>query len=94
LPNTQANPVQYQLSEYTPSYQLVNAQITRTFSSTFEMYLGTENLGNFKQKNAIIASDNPNSPYFDSTMIYGPVFGTMYYAGIRFKIKDKKEQNH
>jgi len=55
------------------------------------MYFGTENLGNFKQKNAIIASDNPNSPYFDSTMIYGPVFGTMYYAGIRFKIKDKKE---
>jgi outer membrane receptor for ferrienterochelin and colicin len=94
LPNTKANPVQYQLSEYTPSYQLVNAQITRTFSSTFEMYFGTENLGNFKQKNAIIASDNPNSPYFDSTMIYGPVFGTMYYAGIRFKIKDKKEQNN
>jgi outer membrane receptor for ferrienterochelin and colicin len=94
LPNTQANPVQYQLSEHTPSYQLVNAQITRTFSSTFEMYFGTENLGNFKQKNAIIASDNPNSPYFDSTMIYGPVFGTMYYAGIRFKIKDKKEQNN
>jgi hypothetical protein len=55
------------------------------------MYLGAENLGNFKQKNAIIASDNPNSPYFDSTMIYGPVFGNMFYAGLRFKIKAKKE---
>ena len=91
LPNTLANPVQYQLPAYSPNYQLINAQVTRTFSSTFEMYVGAENLGNFKQKSAIIASDNPNSPYFDSTMIYGPVFGNMYYAGLRFKIKAKKE---
>ena len=91
LPNTLANPVQYQLPAYSPNYQLINAQVTRTFSSTFEMYVGAENLGNFKQKNAIIASDNPNSPYFDSTMIYGPVFGNMFYAGLRFKIKAKKE---
>ncbi len=91
LPNTLANPVQYQLPAYSPNYQLINAQVTRTFSSTFEMYLGAENLGNFKQNNAIIASDNPNSPYFDSTMIYGPVFGNMFYAGLRFKIKAKKE---
>ena len=91
LPNTLANPVQYQLPAYSPNYQLINAQVTRTFSSTFEMYVGAENLGNFKQKSAIIASDNPNSPYFDSTMIYGPVFGNMFYAGLRFKIKAKKE---
>lgn len=95
LPNTLANPVQYQMPAYSPNYQLINAQVTRTFSSTFEMYFGAENLGNFKQKNAIIASDNPNSPYFDSTMIYGPVFGNMFYAGLRFKIKGNKEiENH
>jgi outer membrane receptor for ferrienterochelin and colicin len=91
MPSTLANPVQYQLPAYSPNYQLINTQVTRTFSSTFEMYVGAENLGNFKQKNAIIASDNPNSPYFDSTMIYGPVFGNMFYAGLRFKIKAKKE---
>lgn len=87
LPNTTSNPVEYQLDDYTPAYNLLNAQITRTFSSTFEMYLGGENLGNFKQKNAIVANDNPFGPYFDSTMIYGPVFGRMVYAGLRFKIK-------
>lgn len=91
LPSTLANPVQYQMPAYSPSYQLINTQVTRTFSSTFEMYVGAENLGNFKQNNAIIAADNPNSPYFDSTMIYGPVFGKMFYAGLRFKIKTKKE---
>jgi len=28
-------------------------------------------------------------------MIYGPVFGNMFYAGLRFKIKGNKEiENH
>ena len=55
------------------------------------MYFGVENLGNFKQSNAILAADQQNGPYFDSTMLYGPVFGRMFYAGLRFKIKDSKE---
>ena len=91
LPNTMSNPVQYQLASNSPAYNLINTQVTRTFSSTFEMYVGVENLGNFKQSNAILAADQPNGPYFDSTMIYGPVFGRMFYAGLRFKIKEPKE---
>ncbi|CCG54186.1 Probable TonB-dependent outer membrane receptor precursor [Flavobacterium indicum GPTSA100-9 = DSM 17447] len=87
LPNTKSNPINYQLGDYTKPYEMFNAQVTRTFSSVFEMYVGGENLGNFRQNNAIIASDNPFNAYFDSTMIYGPVFGRMFYAGLRFKIK-------
>ncbi|WP_396187980.1 TonB-dependent receptor domain-containing protein [Flavobacterium sp.] len=95
LPNTGSNPIVYQLDNKTQPYQLVNAQVTRTFSSVFEVYVGGENLGNFKQTNAIIASDDPFGTYFDSTMIYGPVFGRMFYAGLRFKIKDNnKEEKH
>ena len=33
------------------------------------------------------ANENPFGPSFDSSIIYAPVFGQMYYAGIRFKIK-------
>ena len=51
------------------------------------MYVGAENVTNFRQSNAILGNDNPFGPYFDSTMLYGPVFGRMYYAGLRFKIK-------
>lgn len=65
----------------------MNAQVTRTFSSVFEAYVGAENLGNYRQKKAILGSDDPFGPYFDSSIIYAPVFGQMYYAGIRFKIK-------
>ncbi|AWH85063.1 TonB-dependent receptor [Flavobacterium album] len=87
LPYTGSNPVQYQMGDYSPAFSLMNAQVTRTFSSVFEAYVGAENLGNYQQKKAILGNDNPFGPYFDSSIIYAPVFGQMYYAGIRFKIK-------
>jgi outer membrane receptor for ferrienterochelin and colicin len=87
LPNTASNPVAYQLGDYAPAFAVVNAQVTRTFSSTFEVYVGGENIGNFKQNNGIVQNENPFGTYFDSSMIYGPTFGAMYYAGLRFKIK-------
>lgn len=87
LPETASNPVQDRLPEYSPSYSLMNAQITRTFSSTFEVYVGGENIGNYKQEKAILGNENPFGPTFDASIIYAPVFGQMYYAGLRYKIK-------
>ena len=87
LPNTATNPVGDRLGEYSPSFSLMNAQITRTFSSTFEMYVGGENIGNYSQDKAILGSNDPFGPNFDASIIYAPVFGQMYYAGLRFKIK-------
>jgi len=87
LPYTGSNPVEYQMGDYSPSFSLMNAQVTRTFSSVFEAYVGAENIGNYQQKKAILGNDDPFGQYFDSSIIYAPVFGQMYYAGIRFKIK-------
>ena len=91
LPTTASNPTAYRLEEYARSFAVMNMQVTRTFSSVFEMYVGGENIGNFKQSNGIIQNENPFGTYFDSSMIYGPTFGSMYYVGLRFKIKDKKD---
>lgn len=87
LPYTGSNPEQYQMGNYSPSFSLMNAQITRTFSSVFEAYVGAENLGNYQQDRAILGNDDPFGQYFDTSIIYAPIFGQMYYAGIRFKIK-------
>ena len=87
LPNTATNAIDDRLPEFSSSYSLMNAQITKTFSSTFEIYLGGENIGNYKQEKAILGSDNPFGPNFDASIVYAPVFGQMYYAGLRFKIK-------
>lgn len=87
LPTTATNPVEDRLPDYSSAFSLMNAQVTRTFSSTFEMYAGVENLGNYKQGKAILGGDDPFGPNFDSSIIYAPVFGQMFYAGLRFKIK-------
>ena len=64
----------------------INSQITRVFSSKFEVYLGGENINNFKQDNPIIMANNPFDPMFDASIIHGPIFGSTYYLGLRFKI--------
>lgn len=87
LPNTATNPEADRLPKFSPAFAVMNAQITRTFSSTFEVYVGGENIGNYKQDKAIVGADNPFGPNFDSSIIYAPIFGQMYYAGLRFKIK-------
>ena len=87
LPATISNSGLDSMPEYSPSFSVMNMQITRTFSSTFEVYVGGENIGNYKQEKAILGSDNPFGTTFDTSIIYAPVFGQMYYAGLRFKIK-------
>jgi outer membrane receptor for ferrienterochelin and colicins len=87
LPNTATNPAEDRLPEFSPSFSVMNMQVTRTFSSTFEVYVGGENIGNYKQEKAILGNASPFGPIFDTSIIYGPVFGQMYYAGLRFKIK-------
>ena len=87
LPTTATNPPEDRLPEFSPSFSVMNAQITRTFSSTFEMYIGGENIGNYRQNKAILGANDPFGPNFDTSIVYAPVFGQMYYAGIRFKIK-------
>lgn len=78
--STVGNPLAYQLPEYTKTLGTVNAQVTKVFSDQFEVYAGVENLTNEKQKNPILAADDPFGPNFDTTFVYGPIFGSMYYA--------------
>lgn len=85
--STTTNPVQYQLPEKTPAIATLNAQVTKVFSSKFEVYLGGENITNVRQDNPILGANDPFGANFDTTFVYGPIFGSMYYVGLRFKIK-------
>jgi len=87
LPNTATNPTQYQLPINSERYSLLNSQITKVFSNTFEIYAGGENLTNVQQVNPILGSENPFGNNFDSTIVYSPIFGRALYVGLRFKIK-------
>ena len=90
LPGTENSPAEYQRGEYSPEYFNLLGQITyltKINSADFHVYLGVENLLNYKQTNPIVASDAPYSKYFDASMVWGPIYGRMLYAGLRFKIK-------
>ena len=64
------------------AYEQVSAQITRWFRH-FSIYVGGENLTGFRQKQTIINAAEPFSSTFDPTMVWGPVHGAMFYAGVR-----------
>lgn len=89
IPNTATNPIMYQLEGYSPSFILMNAQISKTVGKKHPMdfYIGAENLMNYYQKNVIIATDQPFNQYFDASLVWGPITGRMWYMGWRYKIK-------
>lgn len=87
LPQTEENPPAFQLGSNSKPYWVMNAQVTKDFRDDWSVYLGVENIGNFKLDDPIIASAEPFSPYFDASLVYGPVFGRMAYAGFRYRIK-------
>jgi len=68
--------------EFQP-YTVMNAQVTKYFRY-WNIYLGSENITNFKQPNPIEGADNPYSQGFDATNIWGPVVGRKVYMGVRF----------
>ncbi|MFZ1678083.1 MAG: TonB-dependent receptor [Saprospiraceae bacterium] len=86
IPDTALNPYAFRLPDHSPGFWLFNGQLTRVFSKKFELYAGVENAGNFKQSPVIIDAEHPYSPYFDSGLIWGPIFGREWYAGFRYTI--------
>lgn len=86
LPTTSWNPPEYQRPDNSPVFVIANAQVTKFFKK-IEVYLGGENLTNYRQPNPIIAAENPFGGYFDATLIYGPISGIKVYAGFRYTLK-------
>jgi outer membrane receptor for ferrienterochelin and colicins len=86
LPDTQQNPPEYRVSDHSPSFALVNAQVTMSFTINLDLYIGVENLLNFRQSNPILDADHPDERYFDSALVWGPITGRTAYLGMRLHL--------
>ncbi|WP_018628102.1 TonB-dependent receptor domain-containing protein [Niabella aurantiaca] len=86
IPNTASNPAGQQMEAWSPSFFQIAAQLSKQFSKQWEAYIGGENLTGYVQHYRIIDAETPFSPYFDGSLIWGPVTGRMFYAGMRFRI--------
>ena len=51
------------------------------------MYVGVVNLTNYRQPNPIDGAANPFGPDFGAAMVWGPVYGRLTYAGLRYRIE-------
>ena len=79
----------------TPVYPLLYAQVTRRFKG-WDVYVGAENLTNFRQKNVILGSVkdengyvNAFQPSFDASCVWGPLMGIKAHVGFRFTLWKK-----
>jgi len=88
LPETKSNPIEFQRPDFSKPYTTVNAQFTYNLKK-FEVYAGCENILDFRQKQPIISWQDPFSPYFDTSSVWGPTRGREIYAGVRFKLNKK-----
>ena len=86
IPSTESNPEPYRMEAYSPAFSMVNLQVGKTLFKRLELYAGIENLFGFVQKDPILASEDPFGPWFDSSLIWGPIFGRKFYGGLRFRI--------
>ena len=67
------------------AFPQLSAQVSRKFGQ-FTVYVGGENLTNYKQKNPIISADDPYAPDFNASVIWGPLMGIKVYAGMRLTL--------
>lgn len=87
VPSLSGNPVTYQVLEKSPSFFMFNAQITKEWREKIAVYVGAENILDYVQENPIVAASDPFGKYFDSSLIWGPVFGRKLYLGVRYTLK-------
>lgn len=85
LPDTEKMPVSLQRPSHSPVWVNVLAQVTRKFKH-FDLYLGGENLTNYRQTDPIVEYWKPYHTHFDGSMAWGPVTGISIYAGFRMTL--------
>lgn len=84
LPVLEGRPVQ------SPWHNIMNIQITKTFTNNLEVYTGLKNLLNFMPKYPIygpgVTAHDPFSDSFDPSYNYAPVQGIKGFMGLRWSV--------
>ena len=86
LPDSDKLPPELQRPDKSPAWFNLMAQVSRSIGK-FEIYLGGENLTNYRQLDPIQQYESPFQPYFDGSVVWGPITGIMVYVGVRYMLK-------
>lgn len=83
LPSSDGRAPEYSHAQESKPYTMLMGQITKNYRA-WSFYVGGENLADYTQKNPIIAASDPFSKDFDSSQVWGPIYGRMFYFGIKY----------
>ena len=72
-------------SELSPAYPMFYAQVSHKIRD-WEVYVGCENIANYIQKDPILNVEDPFTPAFNSSSVWGPLMGRKFYIGLRFNL--------
>ena len=84
-------------SDFEDDFVVVNGQISRVFAPGIDLYLGVENILNYRQQNPIVAAqlayedEQMFQENMDASLVYGPIFGRMVYVGGRLTLGQAKK---
>lgn len=70
---------------YSPSYPMFFAQVSRKVGK-FDLYVGCENIADYRQKDPILHAADPYSTSFNSMNVWGPLMGRKFYIGMRLNL--------
>lgn len=89
----------YDRPEEAPTFVTGNVQISRDFDEGQQIYVGIENVTNYRQAEPIVGMDYSggpgdvqtlsggpvaDDPLYDASFVYAPIFGRNFYAGVRW----------
>lgn len=72
-------------SWHSPTYAQLFAQVTHKIGKA-DIYVGCENITDYRQKDVITAADRPYSSDFNSMNVWGPLMGRKFYIGLRWNL--------
>ncbi len=72
-------------SVLSPAYPMFYAQVSHKIRN-WEIYVGCENILDYMQQDPILGVEEPFSPAFNSSSVWGPLMGRKFYLGLRFNL--------
>ncbi len=94
----QGNPLLQPRPTRSSPFAFQNVQVSKDFSRNFNLYLGIQNLFNYRQEiSPLVGFNDPTTPpgfsrYFDTAYAFSPIHGREFYLGFKWNLDRAKRE--